>query len=249
MPNSLAPKLLAEFIGTFTLIFIGAGAGAVGRRRCGPQRYHRGCPRPRFDRHGLRLCVRLRVGRAILNPCVTLGCSLPAPCARGEAAGYIVIQLIGGYRWRALLVGRTGRRADRPRHADACAQCLHRRHVPDDNAGCRLHNRSFARLFPGHGGPQHGRCGPRRQPRTAGDRNDADPQHPHGRGPSRAPPSTRRGLLAQWFATGNFSDAWLYLTAPIVGAIVAVFMHTGLVRLAQERMAAEPDRAARTPAE
>jgi hypothetical protein len=51
-------------------------------------------------------------------------------------------------------------------------------------------------------------------------------------------------------ATGNFSDAWLYLTAPIVGAIVAAIMHTGLVRLAQEQMAAaEPDRAARTPAE
>jgi hypothetical protein len=51
-------------------------------------------------------------------------------------------------------------------------------------------------------------------------------------------------------ATGNFSDAWLYLTAPIVGAIVAAILHTGLVWLAQERTAAsEPDRVARTPAE
>jgi len=29
MSNRIAPKLLAEFIGTFTLIFIGAGAAAV----------------------------------------------------------------------------------------------------------------------------------------------------------------------------------------------------------------------------
>jgi glycerol uptake facilitator-like aquaporin len=29
MSNRIAPKLLAEFIGTFALIFIGAGAGAV----------------------------------------------------------------------------------------------------------------------------------------------------------------------------------------------------------------------------
>ena len=29
MSNSLAPKLLAEFIGTFALVFIGAGASAV----------------------------------------------------------------------------------------------------------------------------------------------------------------------------------------------------------------------------
>jgi hypothetical protein len=51
-------------------------------------------------------------------------------------------------------------------------------------------------------------------------------------------------------ATGNFSDAWLYMTAPIVGAIVAAILHTGLARLAQERMAgARPDRAAGTPAE
>ena len=29
MPNSLAPKLVAEFIGTFAFVFIGAGAAAV----------------------------------------------------------------------------------------------------------------------------------------------------------------------------------------------------------------------------
>jgi aquaporin Z len=51
-------------------------------------------------------------------------------------------------------------------------------------------------------------------------------------------------------ATANFSDAWLYLAAPIVGAIVAALLHTGLTRLAQEGMAAaEPSRAAQTPAE
>jgi hypothetical protein len=38
--------------------------------------------------------------------------------------------------------------------------------------------------------------------------------------------------------------------APIVGAIVAAILHTGLVRLIQERTAAtELDRSARTPAE
>jgi aquaporin Z len=49
-------------------------------------------------------------------------------------------------------------------------------------------------------------------------------------------------------ATGNFSDAWLYVTAPIVGAIVAAILHTGLARLAYEGMAVEPRRAAQTPA-
>jgi glycerol uptake facilitator-like aquaporin len=56
--------------------------------------------------------------------------------------------------------------------------------------------------------------------------------------------------LGPMIATGNFSDAWLYLTAPIVGAILAAILHTGLAKLAHERMAAaEPVRAARTPAE
>ncbi len=56
--------------------------------------------------------------------------------------------------------------------------------------------------------------------------------------------------LGPMVATGNFSDAWLYLAAPIVGAIVAAILHTGLARLAHEGAgAAEPNRAARTPAE
>jgi MIP family channel proteins len=56
--------------------------------------------------------------------------------------------------------------------------------------------------------------------------------------------------LGPMVATGNFNDAWLYLTAPIAGAIVAALLHTGLTRLAQEGLAAaEPSRAAQTPAE
>jgi aquaporin Z len=51
-------------------------------------------------------------------------------------------------------------------------------------------------------------------------------------------------------ATGNFNDAWLYLTAPIVGAIIAALVHTGLARLAHEGMAAgRPGSAAQSPAE
>jgi aquaporin Z len=55
--------------------------------------------------------------------------------------------------------------------------------------------------------------------------------------------------LGPMVATGKFDDAWLYLLAPIVGAIVAAIVHTGLSRLAQEGLAAGPGRAAQTPAE
>jgi glycerol uptake facilitator-like aquaporin len=56
--------------------------------------------------------------------------------------------------------------------------------------------------------------------------------------------------LGPMVATGNFTDAWLYVTAPIVGAVVAAVVHAGLARLAQERTApAERGSAAGTPAE
>jgi len=57
--------------------------------------------------------------------------------------------------------------------------------------------------------------------------------------------------LGPMVATGNFNDAWLFLTAPLVGAIVAAILHTGLVRLIQEQgpLATELDGSARTPAE
>ena len=55
--------------------------------------------------------------------------------------------------------------------------------------------------------------------------------------------------LGPMVATGNFSDAWLYLAAPIVGAIVAAILHTGHARLALEGTAAEPGSAGRMPAE
>ena len=52
--------------------------------------------------------------------------------------------------------------------------------------------------------------------------------------------------LGPMIATGNFNDAWLYLVAPIVGAIIAALLHTGLDRLMQKRVAAA---VTRTPAE
>jgi glycerol uptake facilitator-like aquaporin len=53
--------------------------------------------------------------------------------------------------------------------------------------------------------------------------------------------------LGPMVATGKFDDAWLYMAAPIVGAIIAALLHTGLRWLAQEGMA--PGRMAETPAE
>jgi glycerol uptake facilitator-like aquaporin len=53
--------------------------------------------------------------------------------------------------------------------------------------------------------------------------------------------------LGPMVVTGNFTDVWLYMTAPIVGAIVAAILHTGLARLAHERTTTAAP--ASTPAE
>jgi Major intrinsic protein len=55
-------------------------------------------------------------------------------------------------------------------------------------------------------------------------------------------------VLGPMIATGDFSDAWLYMSAPIVGAFVAALVHIGPARLArQQTTAAAPGRPARTP--
>jgi aquaporin Z len=40
--------------------------------------------------------------------------------------------------------------------------------------------------------------------------------------------------LGPMIVTGNLSDAWLYVAAPIVGAIVAALVHTSLSRLTRQ---------------
>jgi glycerol uptake facilitator-like aquaporin len=53
--------------------------------------------------------------------------------------------------------------------------------------------------------------------------------------------------LGPMIATGNLSNAWLYVAAPIVGALVAAIVHAGLARL--DRQPATMHAAASTPAE
>jgi aquaporin Z len=54
--------------------------------------------------------------------------------------------------------------------------------------------------------------------------------------------------LGPMIVTGNLNDAWLYVAAPIVGAILAAMVHAGLLRLARQPTVAEPGRPAPTPA-
>jgi glycerol uptake facilitator-like aquaporin len=53
--------------------------------------------------------------------------------------------------------------------------------------------------------------------------------------------------LGPMVATGNFTNAWLYMIAPLVGAVIAAFVYLGLTRLDRERQMIAP--AAAMPAE
>src|SRR5712671_5955684 len=95
MANEIAPKLLAEFIGTFAFVFIGAGAAAVVGDGVGLP----GIAAIAFA-HGLTVMAFAfaygSVSGAHLNPAVTVGVLAAGGMRAGEAAGYIVSQLIGG---------------------------------------------------------------------------------------------------------------------------------------------------------
>jgi hypothetical protein len=148
MSIRIAPKLLAEFIGTFAFVFIGAGAAAVVGDGVGLP----GIAAIAFA-HGLTIMAFAfaygSVSGAHMNPAVTVGVLAAGAMRAGDAAAYIVSQVLGGVI--ALVGGHAGRWGDRPRHARARAQSRYWRHSPYDHSNCGLRHRSHARLFPGYG--------------------------------------------------------------------------------------------------
>src|SRR5437016_11280405 len=102
MPDRLAPKLVAELIGTFAFVFIGAGAAAVVGTGAGLN----GIAAVAFA-HGLTIMAFAfaygSVSGGHMNPAVTVGVLVAGAMGAGEAIGYIVSQLIGGVAGALLL--------------------------------------------------------------------------------------------------------------------------------------------------
>ncbi|HEX9588154.1 MAG TPA: aquaporin, partial [Bradyrhizobium sp.] len=86
LANRIAPKLLAEFIGTFSFVFIGAGAAAV---------VGDGVGLPGIVAialaHGLAIIAFAygSVSGGHMNPAVTVGVLAAGAMSAGEAIGYI----------------------------------------------------------------------------------------------------------------------------------------------------------------
>jgi MIP family channel proteins len=247
MSNRIAPKLLAEFIGTFAFVFIGAGAAAVVGEGVGMS----GIVAIAFA-HGLAIMAFAfaygSVSGAHFNPAVTVGVLAAGAMGVGEAVGYIVSQLIGGIVaalcLSAVLGGaETGLGTPALAH-DLVVGATSLTITPV--AGFAIEAvLAFFLVTVVLSTAVAGRAGSL-APLAIGMTLTFNILM--GGALTGAPFNPARAL-GPMVATGNFNDAWLYLTAPIVGAIVAAILHFGLARLAHERAATGLDRVARTPAE
>src|SRR5438552_11564406 len=248
MSNRIATKLLAEFIGTFSFVFIGAGTAAVVGGGAGLS----GITAVAFA-HGLTIMAFAfaygSVSGGHMNPAVTVGVLVAGAMGAGEAIGYIVSQLIGGVAGALLLsvvlggaetgLGMPALAHDLTLGATSLTITPAAGFTIETMLAIFLVTIVLSTAVAGRAGNL--------APLAIG--MTLTLNIPMGGALTGAPFNPARAL-GPMVATGNFNDAWLYLTAPIVGAIIAAILHTGLARLAQEgTTAAEPGGAAQTPAE
>jgi aquaporin Z len=248
MSNRIAPKLLAEFIGTFSFVFIGAGTAAVVGGGAGLS----GVTAVAFA-HGLAIMAFAfaygPVSGGHMNPAVTVGVLAAGAMRVGEAIGYIVSQLVGGIAGALLLrtvLGGAATGLGMPTLAHGLALGAATVTVTPE-AGYMIEAAlGFFLVTVVLSTAVAGRAGTL-APLAIGMTLTFNILM--GGALTGAPFNPARAL-GPMVATGNFNDAWLYLTAPVVGAIVAALLHTGLTRLALEGTAAgSGSRASQTPAE
>jgi aquaporin Z len=248
MSNRIAPKLLAEFIGTFAFVFIGAGVAAVVGEGVGMP----GIVAIAFA-HGLAIMAFAfaygSVSGGHFNPAVTVGVLAAGAMGAGEAIGYIVSQLIGGIVgafFLSAVLGGAATGLGTPALAQNLALGATTLTVTPESGfmieavlGFFLVTVVLSTAIAGRAGSV--------APLAIGMTLTFNILMGGALTGATFNPARALGPMV---ATGNFSDAWLYPTAPIVGAIVAAILHTGLARLAHERMARDDHRAAAsTPAE
>src|SRR4051812_21459082 len=236
MSNRIAPKLLAEFIGTFAFVFIGAGAAAVVGDGVGLP----GIAAIAFA-HGLTIMVFAFAYGSIsgghMNPAVTVGVLAAGAIGVGEAIGYIVSQLIGGVAGAMMLSAVLGGAATglgMPALAHNLALGAMSLTI-SPAAGFMIEAvLAFFLVTVVLSTAVAGRAG-KLAPLAIGMTLTLNIIMGGALTGGAFNPARALGPMV---ATGNFTNVWLYMAAPIVGAIVAAILHTGLVRLAYERPAA-----------
>lgn len=241
----IAPKLLAEFIGTFSFVFIGAGTAAVIGDSVGLP----GIVAIALA-HGLVIMAFAyaygSVSGGHMNPAVTVGVLAAGAMDPLEAVGYVGSQLAGGIAAALLLrtlLGGVATGLGTP--ALAHNLMLHGMSLTiTPAAGFAIEAAlAFFLVTVVLSTAVAGRAG-NLAPFAIGMTLTFNILM--GGALTGAPFNPARAL-GPMVATGKFDDAWLYLTAPIVGALIAAVLHTGLGRLGQE--SAGPRGAAQMAAE
>jgi MIP family channel proteins len=245
MPNSLAPKLVAEFIGTFAFVFIGAGAAAVVGDGAGLN----GIAAIAFA-HGLTIMVFAyaygNVSGGHMNPAVTVGVLAAGAIRVRDAAGYIVSQLAGGIAGALLLravLGGAATGLGTPQLAHGLVLGAATVTITPAAGFVIEAVLAFFLVTAVLSTAVAGRAG-NLAPFAIGMTLTLNIMMAGALTGAAFNPARALGPMV---ATGNFTDAWLYMIAPLVGAVIAAFVHLGLTRLAREqRMTVQ---AAATPAE
>jgi aquaporin Z len=228
MESRLSSALIAEFIGTFALIFIGAGAGALGIG---------GVVGVAFA-HGLVIVAFAysygHISGTHINPAVTIAMWAAGQIQAARAAGYVVVQLLGG------IAGAMALRLVFGGFESGLGATVLTRGLPIGEstmnvtpaAGLLLEtiltfflvNTIFNAAVSGRAGNLAGlaigltltSCMLMGGPLTGASLN-----------PART--------LGPALATGDFSDLWLYIVGPIAGGILAALLYKGALEPAPAR--------------
>ncbi len=206
--------LVAEFVGTFTLIFIGAGAGAIGV----------GGLVGVALAHGLVIMTFAyaygHISGGHFNPAVTIGMWVGKQIKTMDAIAYIIVQLLGGIAGAFVL-----------------------KFVLGDSAGTLGTTTLVSIVTPIQGVVIEAIL-------TFLLVNSIYNTAVNGKAGNMAPlaigmtltlailmggPVTGASLnpartLGPAIVTGNFADIWVYFVGPIVGAVLAALLYTGLLK-------------------
>ena len=243
MQNHLSAKLLAEFVGTFAFVFIGDGAAAVVGTGAGLN----GISAIAFA-HGLTIMAFAFAYGSLsgghFNPAVTVGVLAARAMRLGDAVGYIISQLMAGiaaaFLLRAVLGGvATG--LGRPELAQGIALGTTTLTITPLAGFVIEAVLAFFLVIIVLSTAVAGRAG-NLAPLAIGMTLTLNIIMGGALTGAAFNPARALGPMV---ATGNYRDAWLYMTAPLVGAVIAAFVHLGLTLLAREQRT----QSAATPAE
>jgi aquaporin Z len=245
MSNRLAPKLLAEFIGTSVFVFIGAGTAAVIGQAVGL-----GGIAAIALAHGLAIMAFAfaygPLSGGHMNPAVTIGVFAAGAMKGSDAIGYVASQLIGGIAGAFLLRGILGGTATglgTPALAHDLVIGATSLGVTPTTGFAIEAALAFNLVTVVLNTAIAGRAG-NLAPLPIGMTVTFNILMGGALTGAAFNPARALGPMV---ATGKFDDVWLYLVAPITGAIGAALAHICVGWLT--RPATSEGRAATTPAE